>query len=509
MSQRQYVTTEPGAFQRIPRALFVAFAVIVAGLGGCTAGPDFHAPAPPEDNAYTIPQATPAVHTSGIAGTQGQQFIAGAAVPRDWWRLFHSSAVDALVAQALVRNPGLKAAQAAVRAAHETMLAQLGTFYPALSATASASRQQAAETLAPFPNFPAVPQEFLYNLFTPQVQVSYSPDLFGAGRRTHESLQAQAQGARFEMLATRTTLESNVVVTAIEVASLRAQEDATRRLVALERQSLAVMELRARKGDASLLDIAAQRSQLAQAQAQLPPLAKQRAVTEHALATLLGVGPNPPPGTDLDLHDLRLPTQLPVSLPSRLVAQRPDILQARANLHAASAAIGIAAAERFPDITLTANLGNTALEIAHLFSSGSGVWGITASLTAPIFAGGALAHQEQAAKAAYVAAAQQYRTTVLGAFQNVADVLSALNEDARALQTADDAERAAHTTLHLARLELRFGRVSTLEVLTAQQGYQQAVTALVQARTSRYTDTAALYQAIGGWWQAPRQAGNT
>jgi NodT family efflux transporter outer membrane factor (OMF) lipoprotein len=303
------------------------------------------------------------------------------------------------------------------------------------------------------------------------------------------------------MIAAWTTLTSNVVVTAVQEASLREQVRATRELVELEKKSLSILQLRFRRGDASKLDVAAQQSQLAQTESGLPALVKQLAATRHALAVLVGAFPDQALAESFTLADLHLPTKLPVSLPSELVAQRPDVRQARANLHAASAAIGIAAAQRLPNLDLTANAGSTALAISKVFASGTGFWGVAASLTAPIFEGGQLMHQERAAKAAYVEAAEQYRGTVLTAFQNVADTLVALDQDAKGLRAAAKAGRAANTTLDLSQLQLRHGYIGTFELLAAQQSYQQARIALVEAEANRFADTAALYQALGGgWW---------
>ncbi|MGH8230179.1 MAG: efflux transporter outer membrane subunit, partial [Steroidobacteraceae bacterium] len=414
---------------------------------------------------------------------------------------FHSKALDELVGAALAHNHDLKATLAALEAAHETLLAQRGAFLPAVSAGFAASRQQAASVLAPVPNYPLVPQEFEYSLFTPQLTISYAPDLFGLNRRTRESLEAQEQAARFEAVAVWTTLTTNVVVTAVEAASLEEQVTLTRKLIALERQALAILELRFRHGDASRLDVTAQQSQVAATEAGLPALVKQLAGARHGLAVLTGRFPVQAPSPALSLGDLSLPRDLPLSLPSRLVTQRPDVRQARADLRAASAAIGIAAAARLPSLELTASAGSTALAIERVFTSGTGFWGIAASLAAPIFEGGALRHAELAAKAAYVEAAQSYRSTVLGAFQNVADTLVALEQDANALSAAAAEEQAARTTLDLSRLQLRHGYIGVFELLSAEQAYQQAALTLTQAEASRFADTAALYQALGGgWW---------
>jgi NodT family efflux transporter outer membrane factor (OMF) lipoprotein len=475
-------------------------AILAFTLAGCAAGPDFKPPAPPRANGY-LPHAPGATVAADTTGGEAQTFEVGGDIPGDWWTLFHSPALSALVAQALKNNHDLKAAQAALRVAHEDVLAQRGSFVPAVSAGFNASRQKdPSSALAPVPSNNA----YLYSLFTPQLSISYTPDLFGLNRRTRESLQAQEQAARFQMIAAWTTLTSNVVVTAVQEASLREQVQATRELVALEKKSLALLQLRFEKGDASKLDVAAQQSQLAQTESGLPALVKQLAATRHALAVLVGAFPDQAPAESLTLVDLHLPKNLPVSLPSKLVAQRPDVRQARANLHAASATIGIAAAQRLPSLDLTANAGSTALAISKVFTSGTGFWGVAASLTAPIFEGGQLMHQERAAKAAYVEAAEQYRGTVLTAFQNVADTLVALDQDARALQAASQAERAAKTTLDLSQLQLKHGYIGTFELLAAQQSYQQARIALFEADASRFADTAALYQALGGgWWHHP------
>ena len=483
------------------RAMAVAMLAFV--LASCAAGPDFKAPASPRANGYLL-HAPGATVAADAAGGDAQTFEVGADIPGDWWTLFHSLTLSALVAQALQNNHDLKAAQAALRVAHEDVLAQRGSFVPAVSAGFSASRQKdPSAALAAVPSNNA----YLYSLFTPQLSISYTPDLFGLNRRTRESLQAQEQAARFQMIAAWTTLTSNVVVTAVQEASLREEVQATRELVALEKKSLSVLQLRFRRGDASRLDVAAQQSQLAQTESGLPALVKQLASTQHALAVLVGAFPDRAPAESFTLADLHLPQNLPVSLPSKLVAQRPDVRQARANLHAASAAIGIAAAQRLPNLDLTADAGRTTLAISKVFASGTGFWGVAASLTAPIFEGGQLMHQERAAKAAYVEAAEQYRGTVLVAFQNVADTLVGLDQDAKALQSAAQAERAANTTLDLSQLQLRHGYIGTFELLAAQQAYQQAHIALVEAEASRFADTAALYQALGGgWWHHPKLA---
>ncbi|TAL73040.1 MAG: efflux transporter outer membrane subunit [Rhodanobacter sp.] len=473
------------------RAARVALATLPCALllSACAVGPAYHQPA--------SPKATLAVPASADGA---QRFVPGAEVSGDWWTLFHSPQLDALIAQALAHNPDLKAAQAALRVANENALAQRGAFLPSVSVSLAASRQRQAGTLAPVPNS----NTFEYNLFTPQLSVSYAPDVFGATRRGAESLAAQTQAARFQMIAVWNTLASNVAVTAIQLASLNAQIDATQHVIDAGTQMLDITQLRLRKGYASGADVAAQETQLAQLKAGLPPLRKQQAQTRDALAMLTGHFPSPSSAPSVTLNALQLPENLPVSLPSALVAQRPDVRQAEANLHAASAQVGIATAARLPSLTLSADTGSTALAFSKLFTAGTGFWDFGTSLVAPVFQGGTLLHQQRAAKAAYAEAAAQYRSTVLGAFQNVADALAALDADAGAVMATTRAEQAAERSRNLAQRQQRDGYADNLALLNAEQAWQQTRIASIQARANRLADTAALYQALGGgWWHHP------
>jgi NodT family efflux transporter outer membrane factor (OMF) lipoprotein len=466
-------------------------------IAGCAVGPDFNKPAAPDVRDYTAGPLTTTVATANVSGGKAQHFAKGSEISADWWTLFHSTALDELIERSLTNNPDLKAAQSALSVARENVLAQRGASYPAVSAGFSATRQSQPGTLAPVPSSNA----FRYDLFTPQVSVSYLPDVFGLNRRTVESLTAQEQQVRFQMIATYTTLTANVAVTAIQKASVEAQIDATSELIATESQTLEILKYQLAKGYASGVDIAAQQSQLAQATATLPPLLKQLDQLHDLLAVLTGQFPSQAPAEKFDLSSLQLPEELPLSLPSELVAQRPDVLQAEANLHAASAQIGIAIANRLPNIELTANVGSTALAIGQVFASGTGFWSLGAAATVPIFQGGALLSRERAAKAAYEQAAEQYRSAVLTGFQNVADALAALEHDAEGLQASAAAEEAAKVTLNLAQRQVQDGYAGYLSLLSAQQTYQQARINLVQAQANRYADTAALFQALGGgWW---------
>jgi NodT family efflux transporter outer membrane factor (OMF) lipoprotein len=432
-----------------------------------------------------------------VAGGEAQRFVEALEIPAQWWELFHSEPLNELIQRSLTNNPDLKAAQAALVVARENVLAQRGAYYPHIDGSFAASRQRQSGFIAPTPNA----NVFQYNLFTPQLNVSYVPDVFGLNRRTVEASQAQEEGARYQMIATYLTLSANVVVAAIQEASLRAQIETTRQLIGICSNMVDIVQFQYTNGYAGGLDVAAQQSQLAQVTATLPPLLKQLAQQDDLLAVLAGDFPGAQGGEAFDLSKLKLPEALPVSLPSRLVEQRPDILQAEENLHAASAQIGIAIANRFPNITLTANAGSTALSLDKLFTSGSGFWGIGGTLAQPIFEGGTLLHQEHAAEAAYVQAVQQYRATVLTACQNVADTLNALEQDAAALKTAAAAATAAKVTLDLCSEQWRVGYGGYLALLNAEQTCQLAQLNLVQAQANRFADTAALFQALGGgWW---------
>ena len=483
-------------------ALRGASAGLLAGLacllvGACTVGPNFHRPAAPDVSDYLAHPVADTVSSPTVAGGEPQTFAKGADIPADWWTLFHSKPLNDLIEQSLANNHDLKAARAALLVARESVLAQRGVYYPNISGNFSASRQRQSAALAPVPNSNALE----YSLFTPQLSVSYAPDVFGLNRRTTESVTAQAEAVRYQTLAVRLTLTSNVAAAAIQDASLRAQIEATRQLIAADSDIVQILKYQRSKGYASQLDVAAQEAQLAQASATLPPLVKQAAQQRDLLAVLAGRYPSQAPDQDFELSSLTLPRDLPVSLPSDLVAQRPDVLQAEANMHAASAQIGVAIANRLPNIQLTANAGDTALAIGQLFSSGTGFWGLAAIATTPIFDGGTLLHQERGAKAAYVQTSEQYRSTVLTAFQNVADTLTALQQDAEALNASAAAEAAARTTLDLSQQQWRTGYAPYLTVLNAEQAYQQARIGLVQAQANRYVDTAALFQALGGgWW---------
>jgi NodT family efflux transporter outer membrane factor (OMF) lipoprotein len=476
----------------------VMASLLVLLVGGCAVGPNFKKPAPPEVSDYTASPLSTTASSPNIVAGQAQRFTAGADISADWWTLFHSAPLNELIEQSLANNHDLKAAQAALSVARENVLAQRGAYYPSVEANFSATRQRQSGQISPTLNS----NTFLYNLFTPQVSVSYVPDVFGLNRRTVESLAAQEQEVRFQMIAAYTTLTSNVVVTAIQAGAIQMQIDVTHELIDSTANTVKILQYQFDKGYASRLDVAAQEALLAQVSATLPPLIKQEAQLRDLLGVLAARFPNQAPADTFDLSSLQLPEDLPVSLPSALVSQRPDVLQAEANLHDASAKIGIAIANRLPNIVLTANAGSSAAAMSQLFTTGTGFWGVGAAVTAPIFQGGTLLHQERAAKAAYDQAAEQYRSTVLTAFQNVADTLTALEQDAEAVKAAANAADAAKVTLDLAQRQWQSGYAGYLALLTAQQADQQARITLIQTQANRFADTAALFQALGGgWWQ--------
>jgi len=464
---------------------------------GCAVGPNFKRPAPPDVSGYTPTPVSTTSSTANVAGGEGQRFIDGQDISGEWWTLFHSKPLNDLIERSLKANPNLKAAQAALVVARENVLAQRGAYYPSVSGSFSATRSHSSSDLSPVTNT----TNLNYSLYTPQVSVSFVPDVFGLNRRTVESLQAQDQQARFALAATNITLSSNVAAAAIQEASLRAQIDATHELITINTNMLEILRTQYAKGYVSRLDVAAQEAQLAQVVATLPPLLKQLAQQRDLLAALSGGFPSQDLPEKFELSSLQLPQELPLSLPSQLVEQRPDVRQAEENMHAASALIGVAIANRIPSFALTADAGSMATILGKLFSGDRGFWDVGASVTQPIFEGGTLLHRERAAKAAFIEASEQYKSTVLTAFQNVADTLNALQQDADGLKAAAAAKDAAAVTLDLAKKQYQSGYANYLSLLNAEQSYQEALINLVQAQSNRYADTAALFQALGGgWW---------
>ena len=470
-------------------------------LGACAVGPDFRRPGAPPVERYT---PEPLAAESAAAQTPGgamQRFVRDLDIPGQWWTLFRSPALNSLVEQSLRANPSLHAAQAALRVAEENYLAQRGALFPSADASFSATRQKSAPILSSPLNSP----QPIFNLHTAQLSIAYVPDVFGGVRRQVEAAAALAESQRYELEATYVTLSSNVVAAAVQEAALRAQVAATEEIVKLESEQVDLMQRQFQLGAIAEATVIAQRVTLAQTQATLAPLRKQLAQQRNLLTALAGRFPSDEVAERFEFASFELPVELPVSLPSRLVEQRPDVRSAEAQLHAASAQVGVALANMLPQFTISADVGSVASEIRSLFGSGSGFWMVGVNAAQPLFHGGALLHRKRAAEAAYDQAAAQYRATVIGALQNVADALRALQFDAIALKAALDAKLLAEESLAIARRQLELGDISYLGLLTAEQAYQQTVLALVQAQANRYADTAALFQALGGgWWNRAR-----
>lgn len=482
----------------VPAFLAVTFAVLATG--GCAVGPDFHEPDAPAVSAYT-PAPLPA-ETATAPGPAGaaQQFISNADVPAQWWMLFRSEALDRLVREALANSPTLTAAQARLRQARENLRAEQGAAAPSVDAKLSAQRQRFSPTTMGQPNAPS----YVFDLFNASVGVSYTFDAGGGWLREIEAAQARVDYQQFQLEAAHLTLSANVVTTAIREASVRAQIEAVTEILSAQTRQLDIVERQRQLGGASLADVLAQRTQLAQTQATLLPLEKELAMSRHLLAVLTGRFPGAASLPEFRLESLTLPVELPLSVPSALVRQRPDIRAAEALWHQASAQIGVAAAGLYPRITISGSYGSQANDAGDLFAGRSSMWSVGAALLQPIFHAGELSARRRAAVAAGEQAEAVYRETVLRAFQNVADVLRALDVDARQLAALSQVESVARESLELTQKQYALGGANYLLLLNAERQYQQARVNRVQAQAARYADSAALFQALGGgWWNRP------
>jgi NodT family efflux transporter outer membrane factor (OMF) lipoprotein len=465
-------------------------------LGACAVGPNFERPGAPAGAGYTpeLP-ANPGATADGTAGA-AQRFAIGQDIQGDWWTLFHSEPLDQLVQQALKANPDVDAAQAALRQARENAYAGEGALFPTLGGSFQAERERLSGAAFGEPGL-----NTQFSLVTAQLNVSYAPDIFGGTRRQIEQLRAQADYQRFELEATYLTLTSNLVVAAINEASLRGQIEATEQIIKAEGDQLGVVRAQVDAGGASQADLLTQQATLAQSRATLPPLRKQLAQQRNQLTALSGGFPSQELDARFDLDGLTLPVDLPLSLPSRLVDQRPDVRAAEAQFHAASANLGVAIANQLPQFSITGSMGNESLGFANMFSPATAVWTVVGGVTQTLFDAGTLMHKKRAAAAGLEQAAAQYRSTVIKAFQNVADALRALQYDADTLHEQAAAEKAASDSLALARIQYQAGAISYLTLLNADRTWQQARLGLVQAEAGRFADTAALFQALGGgWW---------
>ncbi|MGH8146239.1 MAG: efflux transporter outer membrane subunit [Rhodanobacteraceae bacterium] len=471
----------------------------VLALAGCAVGPNFRVPPAPKVDRYTAQPLPETTAASSAAGGDAQRFLAGEKVPQRWWTTFGNSELDRRVKQAFAHSPSITAAEASLRQAEETAKAAGGSLFPSLDANAGVARtkQSAVQTgtgqaIGPF------------KVYNAGVSVGYVFDIFGGVRRGIEAQEAAADVQRAKLDATYLSLAANVVTASLQEASLREQVKATQQIVDSLQKELDIAEKQQAIGAKSLTDTLAVRSQLAAIQATLPSLEKQLAATRNQLATYLGITPAQLALQPVTLGTVSLPTDIPVSLPSALVAQRPDIRAASAQLHAATAEVGVATANMLPKITLSGNYTSEALAASSLFAAGTGGWSLGASLLQPLFHGGQLLHQKRAAEAGMDEARAAWQQTVLTAFQNVADSLQALQYDADTLKAQNISAQDAQKLLSLTRTQYRVGAVNYLNLLSAQRQYQQARIAEITARTARLTDTAALYTALGGGWQGAR-----
>jgi NodT family efflux transporter outer membrane factor (OMF) lipoprotein len=509
--------------KKVCAALPVILAVLAAG---CAVGPRYHRPEAPANAGYAPAPLPQTSASTPIHGGEAQRLISGRDIPFEWWQLFQSAALDALVERALQANPTISAAREALVQAQELVDAQRGYFFPTINADYSFERQKIAgnltldnvpgvegngdDDLPPVQNLNGFPHThpFFYDLHTAELTVGFVPDVFGANWRQVESLAAQSDAQRFALEATYITLASNVVAAAIQEASLRAQIAATRQIIAADEKSLQILRDQFRLGFAMRIDVAAQEAALGQARMLLPPLQKQLEQTRDLIRVLVGNLPNQDIPETFELDALQLPPELPLSLPSRIIDQRPDVRAAEAQLHAANAQVGVAIAAMLPQFSITGSDGGTADQFAWMFRTGGPFWSIVGGVSQPIFEGGTLLHKERAAKAGLKQAAAQYQSAVITAYQNVADTLHASLCDADALAADVRAENSAKVTYDLTRRQMEVGSVNYLALLSAETAYQQTLLTRVQAQATRYGDTVALFQALGGgWWNRKEMAG--
>jgi len=505
------VTAGMSVVQPLVRTALLVIAVAL--VASCAVGPRFHRPEAQVDAGYAPTPLPESSASAPVHGGEVQRLISDRDIPFEWWQLFQSPALNALVEQAFKANPTVPAAQAALAQAQEVVRAQRGFYFPTVAAGFQAERVKVAgnntqssslgiqgngENLGQ-PAQPAVP--LYYQFYTAGLTVGFVPDVFGANWRQVETLAAQTDMQRFALEATYITLASNVVGAAIQEASLRAQIDATRQIIAAEEKSLQILRDQFRLGFAMRIDLAAQEAALAQAETTLPPLQKQFEQTRDLIRVLVGNLPNQEVAETFELDALQLPPELPVSLPARIIEQRPDVRAAEAQLHAANAQVGVAVAAMLPQFSITGTLGGNAAQIPLMFRGGGPFWTLGGGVTQPIFEGGTLLHTKRAASAALKQAAAQYQSTVITAYQNIADTLHASLSDADALADAVETENATRVTYDLTRQQMEVGYVNYLALLSAETTYNQALLTRVQAQATRFGDTVALFQALGGgWW---------
>ena len=473
-------------------SLLAPLAPWLAGVG-CAVGPDFHRPAAPVERAYT-PEAA---GSTAVADGKSQRFVEGQTIEGDWWRILRSPALDAIVSRVLANNPGLDAARATLRESQDNLRAGYGVYFPQVDARAGASRQ----LYNPAPG--SLPSN-TFNLFTLSGTVSYDIDLWGGQRRQVEALGAAVDGQRYALDAAYVMLATNAIDAIVAQAAYRAEIEATKATLALLREQVRIANAQATGGTVPYANVLSLQSQVASTEATLPALEAKIDQAADLLAALSGTTPAGWSLPALTLSDLKLPEDLPLTLPSQLVRQRPDVLVAEANLHAANATIGVATAAMLPNLTLSAGFGVNSTTIGSLFGSASPFWSLGAGLTQPLFHGGALYYHRRATIDARDAAAAQYRQTVLAAFEQVADALRGLGHDADALVAETEAVETAEKAIRLIQANYQAGIATYLQVLVANTQYLQAQIGYVEGVAQRLQDTVALYVALGGgWWNAP------
>jgi NodT family efflux transporter outer membrane factor (OMF) lipoprotein len=481
----------------------IAGVIAVCSLAGCAVGPNFHSPAPPATANYTRGQQPDVTTDAPVAGGAAQTFVSDRDIPADWYGLFQSQQLDELVRRALHDSPTVEAAKASLRSAEDTYIAERGALLlPQADGQLGVTRQRSSGAAFGDPSIPAS----IFTLYNATVNVSYRLDIFGASRRQLEQLRAQADFQRWELEAANLTLTGNVVTTAFDVASLSDQIAAVKDVVAAETEQYKVVQRQFEVGGASKSDVLSQQAQLAQARAVVPGLEKALAQAQHRLAVLAGRTPDDASVPDFVLDRFTLPTELPVTVPAKLVRQRPDVQAAEAQLHQATAAVGLATANLYPQLNLTGSIGTDSVTSGGLFGAGTGTWSAGASLLQPLFHGGELRYKRRAAVADLEHADATYRQTVLAAMEEVADTLRALESDAHALQAQVEAEKASSDAFEISKKQFRVGGVSYVTVLNAQRLFLEARQSRVQAQAARYSDSAALFQALGGgWWNRKDQ----
>jgi NodT family efflux transporter outer membrane factor (OMF) lipoprotein len=476
---------------RAALARMLALASAATMLAGCSLGPDFERPDPPHADRYTAQELRLEKAPTGSASEQ--HMVLDEQLRRDWWHLFQSAALDDVVERALTGNRTLVAAAATLAQSQELAAAQSGTLYPQVGITAGIGRQKyGAEFLGSSPKPPA------FTYFAVGPTISYALDYAGGVARSVEEQYALADYQRQQLDAAYLAVTGNAVMQALKIASLRAQIGTVETILDRDRENLKLVQIAFDAGSVSRVDIVTANSQLASDATLLPPLRQDLALARHALAIVLGQAPANVSLPEFDLAQIELPRQLPVSLPSELAHRRPDILAAEAQLHAATAAVGVANANLYPHINLTAATGQQATDFSHLFDRASNVFNLAGALVAPIFDGGTLRAQQRAAVDAMRASAANYEQTVLIAFGQVADSLQALDYGAEQLEAQLRAQDAARDNVNLTRMSYNEGNAGILQVIDAERLYQQARLGFERARAQRYLDTAQLFLALGG-----------